>query len=92
MHYRIDMSQSRKGYARVNLPGRVFALEANRQAGPVWLVGVIDLTGNQEGAVAVRADNAGDAVWRVARAAVRAVAEITDTPIDGAIEAGSGNN
>ena len=31
----------------------------------------------------VRAGSAGEAVWRVARAAVRAVAEITGSPIEG---------
>ena len=86
MQYRIEMPQSRKGYARVNFPGRVFALEANQHVGAVWLVGVQDLTGNQEGSVTVRAENAGDAVWQVARAAVRAVAEITQSPIEGDIE------
>jgi hypothetical protein len=86
MHYRIDISQTRGGFARVNLPGRIIALEATQHVGPVWLVGVTDLTGNEEGAVTVRAENAGDAVWRVARAAVRAVSEMTDSPIDGEIK------
>ena len=53
--------------------------------GPVWLVGVTDLTGQQEGSVTVRADHAGDAVWRVAQATVRAVAQLTDSHIDGEI-------
>ena len=87
MRYRIDMSQSRKGYARIDLPGRILALEANRHVGPVWLVGVLDLAGDAarpvaEGSVTVRAGSAGEAVWRVARAAVRAVAEITDGPLE----------
>jgi hypothetical protein len=96
MRYRIEMSQSRKGYARVNLPGRIFALEANRHVGPVWLVGIFDLAGDAagsvaerpvaKGAVTVRAGSAGEAVWRVARAAVRAVAEITGSPVEGAID------
>jgi hypothetical protein len=94
MRYRIEMSQSRKGYARVNVPGRIFALEAKRDIGPVWLVGIFDLAGDAEGSVAegavtVRAGSAGEAVWRVARAAVRAVAEITDSPVEGTIENGS---
>jgi hypothetical protein len=80
MRYRIEMSQSRNGYARVNFPGRVLALEANRHIGAVWLVGIADLGGDAKGAVTVRADSAGEAVWRVARAAVRAVAEITGSP------------
>jgi hypothetical protein len=32
--------------------------------------------------VALHADSANDAVWRVARAAVRAVSELTDSPLD----------
>jgi hypothetical protein len=91
MRYRIEMSQSRTGHARVNFPGRILALEANRHVGPVWLVGIFDLAGDAErsvaeGAVTVRADSAGEAVWRVARAAVRAVAEITDSPVEGTSE------
>ena len=89
MRYRIEMSPARKGFARVNFPGRIIAIEATQHVGPVWLVGVLDLTGNDEGAVTVRADNAGDAVWRVARATVRAVAAMTDTPIEGEITASS---
>ncbi len=75
------------GYARVDVPGRIFALEANRRGGSVWLVGISDFAGEAVGAVAneiadgrtvtVHADSAGEAVWRVARAAVRAVAEMT---------------
>ncbi len=85
MRYRIEISQTRKGFARVNFPGRVIALEATQHVGPVWLVGVTDLIGNQEGSVTVRADNPGDAVWRVARATVRAMSELTDSPIEGEI-------
>lgn len=96
MRYRIDMSQSRKGYARISFPGRILALEANRHVGPVWLVGISDFagdappdasgsapedaSGSAEQSVAVRAASAGEAVWRVARAAVRAVAEMTGSP------------
>lgn len=86
MQYRIEMSQTRKGFARVNFPGRIIAFEATQHVGPVWLVGVTDLSGSQEGSVTVRADNPGDAVWRVARAAVRAVSELTDDAIDGEIK------
>jgi hypothetical protein len=39
--------------------------------------------------VTVRAGSAGEAVWRVARAAMRAVAEITDSPVEGVTESGS---
>ena len=38
------------------------------------------------GSVVVRAGSAGEAVWRVARAAVRAVADITGTPPENTIE------
>lgn len=94
MRYRIEMSRSRRGYAQVNLPGRIFAFEANRHVGPIWLVGVLELAGGSagpvaEGSVTVRAGSAGEAVWRVARAAVRAVAEITDSPVEGTSENGS---
>ncbi|MGD9618171.1 MAG: hypothetical protein AB7O13_25420 [Alphaproteobacteria bacterium] len=94
MRYRIEMSSSRKGYARINLPGRILALKANRHAGPVWLVGISELADDAErsvaeGSVAVHAGSAGEAVWRVARAAVRAVAEITDSPVEGSIERSS---
>ncbi len=82
MNYRIEVSPTRNGFARVNFPGRVFALEATRQAGPVWTVEVLDPAANAEGSVTVRADSAGDAVWRVARAAVRAVAELTGSALD----------
>lgn len=82
MQYRIEMSPSRNGHARVNLPGRGFALAANRHVGPLWLVGILDLAGDAGGSVTVRADNAGEAVWRVARATVRAVAEKTGSPIE----------
>jgi hypothetical protein len=105
MRYRIDMSRSRKGYARIDFPGRILALEANRHVGPVWLVGISDIAGEAEGSMAkglgakglgakglgaegsvvVRAGSAGEAVWRVARAAVRAVAEITGTPPENTI-------
>ena len=86
MRYRIEISQTRKGFARLTFPSRVIALEATQHVGPVWLVGVLDMTDEGEGTVTVRADNAGDAVWRVARAAVRAVAELTDDPIEDAIK------
>jgi hypothetical protein len=86
MRYRIEVSQSRKGFARVNLPGRVIALEATQHVGPVWLVGVLDLLGEAEGSLTVRADNADDAVWRVAQATVRAMSELTASPIEGEIK------
>ena len=86
MQYRIETSPTRTGFARVNFAGRAIVLEASQHVGPVWLVGVTDLTGQGEGSVTVRAGNAGDAVWRVAQAAVRAVAELTGSPIQGEIK------
>ncbi|HEX3864197.1 MAG TPA: hypothetical protein VHY35_21150 [Stellaceae bacterium] len=85
---RYHISQTRKGLVRVNFPGRVIALEASEHGGPVWEVGVKDIVSEHEGSVTVRADSAGDAVWRVAQATVRAVAELTDSPLDGEIKAG----
>jgi len=82
MDYRIEISTTRNGIARVNFPGRVIGLEATQHVGPVWLVNVADQSGDQKGSVTVRADSAGDAVWRVAQAAVRAMAELTDSPLD----------
>ena len=82
MNYRIEVSPTRNGFARVNFPGRAIALEATQHVGPVWLVGVLDVASEAKGSVTVRADSAGEAVWRVARAAVRAVAELTGSPLD----------
>ena len=92
MRYRIEVSKGRKGFARVNLPGRVIALEATQHVGPVWLVGVQDLIGDAEGSLTVRADNADDAVWRVAQATVRAMAELTGSPVDGEIKPSSADD
>jgi hypothetical protein len=86
MHYRIEISQTRKGFARVNFPGRVVELAAGEHVGPVWLVGILDATGDGEGSVTVRADSPGDAVWRVAQATVRAFALLTESPLEDAIK------
>lgn len=89
MRYRIEMSPMGKGFARVNFPGRVIAIEASQHVGPVWLVGVTDLSRSGDGSVTVRADSAGDAVWRVARATVRAVSQLIGSPITGDIKPNS---
>ena len=86
MHYRIEISQTRKGFARVNFPGRVVELDAGDHVGPIWLVGVLDAAGDGEGSVTVRATSAADAVWRVAQATVRAFALLTESPIEDAIK------
>lgn len=86
MRYRIEQSRDRPGVARVHLPGRVLALEATRHVGAVWEVGLTDLTYNGAGSIAVRASNANDAVWRIARAAVQAVSQLTGNPIEGEMD------
>jgi hypothetical protein len=84
MQYRIEMSASREGVARIHLPGRSLELEARRDDGG-WQVAIIDPESPPEkeggNTIALRADNANDAVWRVARAAVRAVSELTNSPL-----------
>jgi len=85
MQYRIEMSPGEQGRARVNFEGRTLAIEASSHVGPVWLVAISDLTKAGQGSVTVRAPSASDAVWKVARAAVRAVAELTESQLDGEI-------
>lgn len=82
MQYRIEISTSREGVARIHLPGRSLELEAH--AGDCgWQVAVLDpqLPPPQDNTVALAAASANDAVWRVARAAVRAVSELTNSPL-----------
>ena len=84
MQYRIEISTSREGVARVHLPGRCLELEARAEDG-TWQVAVVDpqrlAPVDTANTVALRAASANEAVWRVARAAVRAVSELTDSPI-----------
>ena len=85
MQYRIEISTSREGVARIHLPGRSLELEARGDAGSGWEVAVIDPqhpVQSEEATVMLQASNANDAVWRVARAAVRAVSELTGSPIE----------
>ena len=85
MQYRIEISTSREGVARIYLPGRSLELEARGDAGSGWEVAVIDPqhpVPSEEATVVLQASNANDAVWRVARAAVRAVSELTGSPIE----------
>jgi hypothetical protein len=86
MQYRIEISTSREGIARIHLPGRSLELEAHGDAAAGWRVAVIDPQNppldETANTVAIAAASANDAVWRVARAAVRAVSELTDNPLD----------
>ena len=85
MQYRIEISTSREGVARIHLPGRSLELEARAEDGG-WQVAVVDpqqSTGQTvDNTVALAAASATDAVWRVARAAVRAVSELTNSPLE----------
>ena len=85
MQYRIEISTSREGVARIHLPGRSLELEAHAEDGG-WQVAVLDpqrpAQPDAANTVALAAASANDAVWRVARAAVRAVSELTNSPID----------
>lgn len=83
MRYRIELSRTRKGFARIHLPGRELGLEAKQKAGNDWEVVISDPAGTQSGCIELRAADDTDAVWRVARAAVRAVSELTGSPIEG---------
>ena len=85
MQYRIEIANGQEGVARVHLPGRSLELEARADGGEVWRVAVTDTHKPEAGTVALRAPSANDAVWRVARAAVRAIAELTGNPIEGGL-------
>lgn len=86
MQYRIEISSSREGVARIHLPGRSLELEAHGGDGAGWQVAIVDPRNPPRNAssivVALQAASANDAVWRVARAAVRAVSELTNSPLD----------
>jgi hypothetical protein len=85
MQYRIEIANGRDGVARVHLPGRSLELEASADGSKAWRVAVTDPHLPAAGSVALRAASANDAVWRVARAAVRAVSELTGSPIEGGL-------
>jgi hypothetical protein len=82
MQYRIEIANGKEGVARVHLPGRSLELEARTEGGEAWRVAVTDPHKPEAGSIALRAASANDAVWRVARAAVRAVSELTGSPLD----------
>jgi len=85
MQYRIEISTNREGVARIHLPGRSLELEA-RAGDSGWQVAVVDpqqpIERPADNTVALNAASANDAVWRVARAAVRAVSELTNSPLE----------
>jgi hypothetical protein len=85
MQYRIEISTGREGLARIHLPGRSLELEAQADDNG-WKVAVVDPQHPPQAdagyTVALHAASANDAVWRVARAAVRAVSELTNNPIE----------
>jgi hypothetical protein len=72
----MELSTSRRA-ARVDLPGRSLDFEAVRAGNAFWDVSIREDAGGRSGVVTVAAASAADAVWRVARAAVRAFAELT---------------
>jgi hypothetical protein len=86
MQYRIEISTNREGVARIHLPGRSLELEAHGDPASGWQVAILDPRSpprvDAGNTVVLAAANANDAVWRVARAAVRAVSELTNSPID----------
>ena len=86
MQYRIEISTSRDGVAKIHLPGRSLELQAHGDPTAGWRIAVVDPQNppqdENENTVAIAAASATDAVWRVARAAVRAVSELTDNPLD----------
>jgi hypothetical protein len=81
MQYRIELAANRRA-ARVDLPGRSLDLEAVRATGSDWDVSVTPAAGGRSGIVTLAAATAADAVWRVARAAVQAYAELTGQTLD----------
>ena len=86
MQYRIEISTSREGVAKIHLPGRSLELQARGDAAAGWEVAVVDPQqppqDDAANTIAIDAASANDAVWRVARAAVRAVSELTESPLD----------
>jgi hypothetical protein len=86
MQYRIEISTSREGVGKIHLPGRSIELQAHGDAAAGWQVAVVDPQQPPQdqaaNTVAIDAASANDAVWRVARAAVRAVSELTGSPLE----------
>ena len=82
MPFRIEMSAAPEPAARVYLPGRQLELSAYQLGESEWQVRVADPEAVTTGIVGVSAANANEAIWRVARAAVRAVAELRGETVE----------
>src|ERR1044071_6264389 len=80
MRYRIELSNDRSGFARINVPGRIIEVVAADHVGPVWQVRLTDSEALASGSVTVRADNPNDAVWRGGGGAGRAPSGLTGSP------------
>jgi hypothetical protein len=89
MQYRIEMSMTRRGAARIHLPGRTIELETRRLSAAEWEVSVSDPAAAKSGTVVVGAASAENAVWHVAHTAVRAIAELTGQPLENGVATSS---
>jgi hypothetical protein len=81
MQFRIEMSATPEPSARVQLPGRSLELSAQRLRNREWQVRLAGGEG-EAGVVGLQAADASEAVWRVARALVRAVAELRGESVE----------
>ena len=82
MQFRIEVSAAANPAARVHLPGRQLELSARRLGASRWQVRVADPQAAAAGVVGLAAADANEAIWRVARAAVRAVAELRGESVE----------
>ena len=81
MQFRIEMSATPEPAARVQLPGRSLELSAQRLGNREWQVRLAGGEG-EAGVVGLQAADASEAIWRVARALVRAVAELRGESVE----------
>lgn len=81
MQFRIEVSAEPEPVARIHLPGRSLELSARRLGEREWQVRVADPEG-AAGVVGLAASDAKEAIWRVARAAVRAIAELSGESVE----------
>jgi hypothetical protein len=82
MQFRIEVSAEPEPAACIHLPGRQLELSARRLGECQWQVRVADPEGAAAGVVGLAASDAREAIWRVARAAVRAVAELRGESVE----------